>query len=473
MLFNSVQFVFLFLPVSLAGYFVIARLLGKRASLWWLVICSLLFYGYWKLQYLPLLVGSIAANFVISRGIQRYVNTGASVRHKGFVLLLLGIFLNLGLLAYFKYFAFLIEIVNRFASSALTVPDILLPLAISFFTFQQITYLVDSYKGKAERSSALNYAVFVTFFPQLIAGPIVHHTEMMPQFMRCTTGMLRWKSLLAGCIIFSLGLFKKVGIADTFAVYADAGYADHTQLTILDAWITSFSYTFQLYFDFSGYSDMAIGAARMFGIRLPLNFFSPYKALSIRDFWRRWHITLSRFLRDYVYIPLGGSRRGDLRVSTNLLTTFLLGGLWHGAGWTFIVWGAIHGVGLVVGRLFAMTGLRLPTIFKWALTFFVVHLAWVFFRAESIGQALDILQTMFGLNPAAMGGPRHVVITGASAAGKYLLLALIGVLALPNTDQFARDVRPMWKTVFASALFGIACIFMLISRSEVFLYFNF
>nr|WP_303626474.1 MBOAT family protein [Roseovarius sp. M141] len=386
---------------------------------------------------------------------------------------MLGIALNLGLLAYFKYFAFLIETVNGLVRSDLSVPDILLPLAISFFTFQQITYLVDSYKGKAERSSALNYAVFVTFFPQLIAGPIVHHKEMMPQFMRRTTSMLRWKNLLAGCIIFSLGLFKKVVIADTFAIYADVGYADHTQLTILDAWITTFSYTFQLYFDFSGYSDMAIGAARMFGIRLPLNFFSPYKALSIQDFWRRWHITLSRFLRDYIYIPLGGNRRGEMRVSANLMTTFLLGGLWHGAGWTFIIWGAIHGAGLVVERAFAMTGLRLPTILKWALTFFMVHLAWVFFRAESAAQAVDILQTMFGLNPDAMEGPKHVVISDASAAGKYLLLALIGVLALPNTDQFSRDIRPMWKTVLASILFGIACIFMLISRSDVFLYFNF
>ena len=439
----------------------------------WLVVCSLFFYGYWKLEYLPLLVGSIAANFVISTGIQHYVGGIAPDRSRGFALLTLGITLNLGLLAYFKYFAFLIETVNGLVGSSVTVSDLLLPLAISFFTFQQITYLVDSYKGKAERSSALNYAVFVTFFPQLIAGPIVHHTEMMPQFVRHTLSVLRWKSLLVGCIIFSLGLFKKVVIADTFAIYADAGYADHTQLTILDAWITTFSYTFQLYFDFSGYSDMAIGAARMFGIRLPLNFFSPYKAVSIQDFWRRWHITLSRFLRDYIYVPLGGNRRSDMRVSANLMTTFLLGGLWHGAGWTFIVWGGIHGVALVIGRLVAMTGLRLPTILKWALTFFVIHLAWVFFRAESIGQALDILQTMFGLNPAAMEGPRHVVINGASAAGKYLLLTFIGVLVLPNTDQFVRDIRPMWKTILAAVLFGIACIFMLISRSEVFLYFNF
>ncbi|WP_324751887.1 MBOAT family protein [Roseovarius sp. Pro17] len=471
MLFSSPQFVFAFLPISLLGYFVAARIAGARASLGWLVLCSLFFYGYWKLEYLPLLIGSILGNYVISLAIQGRAAAGA--RNAAFALLILGIAANLGLLGYFKYFGFFIETLNGLGTTNLAVPNLLLPLAISFFTFQQITYLVDSYKGMAARATLLNYTVFVTFFPQLIAGPIVHHSEMMPQFARRTMARLRSKDLLAGCIIFGLGLFKKVVIADTFAIYADAGYADHTQLTILDAWITTLSYTFQLYFDFGGYSDMAIGAARMFGIRLPLNFLSPYKATSIQDFWRRWHITLSRFMRDYIYIPLGGSRHGKGRVAANLMTTFLLGGLWHGAGWTFILWGGIHGLALVIGRAFSMTGLRLPVILKWALTFGVVHLAWVFFRAESMAQAVDILQTMFGLNPAAMEGPRHVVIANASAAGKYLLLALIVVLALPNTYQFTRDIRPLHKTLIGAVLFGIACIFMLISRSDVFLYFNF
>lgn len=473
MLFSSAQFVFAFLPLALVGYFAIARVLGAKASLWWLVACSLFFYGYWKPEYLPLLIGSVAVNFLIALNIQARVARAGPAVHSAFVLLIFGIALNLGLLGYFKYLAFFVTTFNSVAGRDVEVPNLLLPLAISFFTFQQITYLVDSYKGTATRGSALNYIVFVTFFPQLIAGPIVHHKEMMPQFMRRATSQLRWKNLAAGAIIFSLGLFKKVVIADTFAVYADAGFADHTQLTILDAWITTLAYTFQLYFDFSGYSDMAIGCARMFGIRLPLNFFSPYKALSIQDFWRRWHITLSRFLRDYVYIPLGGNRHGEMRVSANLMTTFILGGLWHGAGWTFLIWGAIHGAALVIGRIFAMTGLRLPMVLKWALTFLVVHLAWVFFRAENIAQAMDILQTMFGLNPAAMSGPKHVVIEGASTAGKYLALAMIVVLALPNTEQFSRNIAPLWKTVFAAILFGVACIFMLISRSEVFLYFNF
>ncbi|MFD0858674.1 MBOAT family O-acyltransferase [Roseovarius aquimarinus] len=465
MLFSSAQFVFAFLPGSLLGYFALARLAGARAALGWLVLCSFFFYGYWRLDYLPLLIGSILVNYAVASGIQ--------ARRAPFGLLIFGIAANLGLLGYFKYFGFFVETLNTVAGTGMEVPRILLPLAISFFTFQQITYLVDSYRGQAARGSLLTYAVFVTFFPQLIAGPIVHHKEMMPQFARSAMLRLRSKNLLAGLVIFGLGLFKKIGIADSFAVWADAGYADHTQLTILDAWITTFSYTFQLYFDFSGYTDMAIGAARMFGIRLPLNFLSPYKATSIQDFWRRWHITLSRFLRDYLYIPLGGSRRREGRVAANLMVTFLLGGLWHGAGWTFIIWGGIHGAALVIGRLWSLAGLRLPRVAGWALTFAVVHLSWVFFRAEDLGQALDILAIMFGLDPAAMSGPRHVVISEASKAGRYLALALVGVLVLPNTYQFTRDIRPLYKTLVGAAAFGAGAILMLVSRSDVFLYFNF
>ncbi|SEK56418.1 D-alanyl-lipoteichoic acid acyltransferase DltB, MBOAT superfamily [Roseovarius nanhaiticus] len=469
MLFSSPEFIFAFLPPSLLGYFAIARLLGGRASLGWLVLCSLFFYGYWRLEYLPLLIGSILGNYAIAAAIQAQQGT----RRGGFAILIAGIAANLALLGYFKYAGFFAETANAALGTGITVPQLVLPLAISFFTFQQITYLVDSYKREAVRGSLLHYAVFVTFFPQLIAGPIVHHKEMMPQFARAAILRLRSKNLLAGLIIFGLGLFKKIGIADSFAVWADAGYADHTQLTVLDAWITTFSYTFQLYFDFSGYTDMAIGAARMFGIRLPLNFLSPYKAVSIQDFWRRWHITLSRFLRDYLYIPLGGSRRREGRVMANLMITFLLGGLWHGAGWTFILWGGIHGAALVIHRIWARAGLRLPRVIGWLLTFAVVHLSWVFFRATDLAQALDILSIMFGLDPAAMAGPRHVVIEGARTAGRYLLLALIGVLILPNTYQFTRDVRPLYKTLVGAVLFGAGCILMLVSRSDVFLYFNF
>lgn len=473
MLFSSVPFIFAFLPISLAGFFLLSRFFGTNVRLSWLAGCSLFFYGYWRVDYLPLLLGSIFVNYFIARTIQNGLRKSGRHDHYGFLLLLVGIILNLGLLGYYKYFDFFVVVANSVLKSEISTLHLILPLAISFFTFQQIAYLVDSYKGLAERSPFLNYLVFVSFFPQLIAGPIVHHKEMMPQFFRGAVGVLRWKDLLIGAVIFSLGLFKKIGIADQLAVYADMGYADSSQMTILDAWVASLSYTFQLYFDFSGYSDMAIGAARLFGIRLPINFNSPYKALSIQDFWRRWHITLSRFLRDYLYIPLGGGRGSEPRVAANVFITFLLGGFWHGAGWTFIVWGAIHGAALLVERLFSKVGLHLPRVIRWALTFLTVHLAWVFFRAESLPQALDILTTMLGGNPGATGGPSHVVIRDNATAVALLLFSFLVVLVMPNSQQFTANIRPLWKTYVAAILFGLGCFLMLVSRTEVFLYFNF
>ena len=342
-------------------------------------------------------------------------------------LLLAGIAFNLGLLGYFKYFYFLIEVTNEILGRNISTLDFILPLAISFFTFQQISYLGDNYRGAVVRSSFLNYFVFVTFFPQLIAGPIVHHKEMMPQFVRKTLGVVRWKNLLIGLIIFSLGLFKKIVIADQFAVHADQGYADFENMTVLDAWVTTLSYTFQLYFDFSGYSDMALGAARMFGIVLPLNFFSPYKATSIQQFWRRWHMTLSRFLKEFVYVPLGGNRRSEARTNFNLMGTFVLGGIWHGAGWTFILWGAIHGIALVIARGFATLHIKLPRTLNWAMTFLTVHIGWIFFRSEDLSQAMQVLKALFGVG--VPDGPSHIVISESDKAALYLLAAFLIVLA--------------------------------------------
>jgi len=473
MLFSSITFVFLFLPISLAGYFIASRLFGQSARLGWLAACSIFFYGYWRLDYVPLLLGSVIFNHAIGRAVQSKIERGKASKRFAFAMLLIGIMFNLGLLGYFKYFDFAIETVNTLTGSSIGTLDLVLPLAISFFTFQQIAYLVDSYKGIVARNSFLNYFVFVTFFPQLIAGPIVHHKEMIPQFVRRTMGTLSWKNLLVGGLIFSIGLFKKIGIADHFGVYADLGYSNHEQLTFWDAWIATLSYTFQLYFDFSGYSDMAIGAARMFGIRLPINFFSPYKALSIQEFWRRWHMTLSRFLRDYVFIPLGGSHGSEGRITANLMTTFLLGGLWHGAGWTFVIWGGIHGAALVIGRGFAKTGFHLPLVAKWALTFAVVHLGWVFFRADNVPQAIDILTTLSSVKTEALFSREIEVFSSDKQAVQELLVVLLGVLVLPNSIQFSRDIRAFWKTVFAAVLFGVACTMMVASRSQVFLYFNF
>ena len=289
----------------------------------------------------------------------------------------------MALLGYFKYSDFLIANVNFAFGTQISHLNLLLPLAISFFTFQQIAYLVDcaALKG-AKRYDFLNYCLFVTFFPQLIAGPIVHHEEMMPQFAKARNKIINYKNIALGLFIFSIGLFKKVVIADTFAVWATEGFDMAASLNLIEAWVTSLSYTFQLYFDFSGYCDMAIGAALFFNIRLPINFNSSYKALNIQDFWRRWHITLSRFLRDYVYIPLGGQPQGQ---GANLAATFVIGGIWHGAA-------------LVVQRIWSELGFRLNKFLAWFITFNFVNIAWVFFRAKEWDDALKVLKGMFGLS---------------------------------------------------------------------------
>ena len=392
MLFNSYEFIFLFLPFSFFIYF---YLLEKRlitGAKGFLVFASLFFYSWWNIAYLPLILSSMLFNYVIGNSLNE--NFKKVQLHKK-SLLTLGIIANLALLGYFKYSDFFLENFNLVFDTSLPLLHLALPLAISFFTFQQIAYLVDSYRKETAEYDFLNYALFVTFFPQLIAGPIVHHGEMMPQFASKWNLVKNYKNIAVGLFIFSIGLFKKVVIADTFAKYATAGFDQAEVLNLLEAWVTSLSYTFQLYFDFSGYTDMAIGAALLFNIKLPINFNSPYKALDIQDFWRRWHITLSRFLRDYIYIPLGGNRKGSLRTYTNLLATFVLGGIWHGAGWTFLFWGFLHGMALVIHRFWKQFGYTMPKILAWFITFNFINIAWVFFRAQSFDDALKVLSGMF------------------------------------------------------------------------------
>ncbi|MDB2682721.1 MBOAT family protein [Alphaproteobacteria bacterium] len=406
MLFNSYEFILVFLPITLAVYWLLGRM-GKRASITWLVVASLFFYGWWNPAYLGLIIGSIAVNF----GLGRMMLKPPSASKRG--VLILGILLNLGALGYFKYANFFVDSLNAVFDAGIGLESIILPLAISFFTFQQITYLVDVYKGEAKDYDFLHYCLFVTFFPQLIAGPIVHHKEMMPQFDADGLFNDKTRNLAIGLTIFILGLFKKAVIADEVAGFstpvfmaAEGGF----DVAFIEAWTASLSYTFQLYFDFSGYSDMAIGLACMFGIQLPLNFFSPYKATSVIDFWRRWHMTLSRFLRDYLYIPLGGNRKGPARRYVNLMITMVLGGLWHGAGWTFVLWGMLHGLYLVVnnfwrglrGRFMSRPAGLCEQWFGRLLTFLAVVVGWVFFRAESFGSALVILKGMVGMNGVSL-----------------------------------------------------------------------
>ena len=393
MLFNSTEFIFLFLPFTFFIYFYLNSKKLVHASKAFLVVSSLCFYGWWSLNYLPILLTSLLFNYTIGVTLSENKFTLKSINKK--TILILGILANICLLAYFKYTDFFIDSINLTFDKNLQSLDLILPLAISFFTFQQIAYLVDSYKGLTKEHDFLNYTVFVTFFPQLIAGPIVHHKEMMPQFACLRNKLINYQNVAMGMFIFSIGLFKKLYIADSFGNFAAIGFNSPESLSFIDAWATSLSYTFQIYFDFSAYTDMAIGLGLLFNIKLPINFYSPYKSTNIQDFWRRWHITLSRFLKDYVYIPLGGSRKGNFKTYNNLIATFLLGGLWHGAGFTFIAWGAMHGVALIIHRVWQSFGVQLWSWLAWVVTFNFINISWVYFRAENFNTANLIVSKMF------------------------------------------------------------------------------
>jgi D-alanyl-lipoteichoic acid acyltransferase DltB (MBOAT superfamily) len=403
-------------------------------------------------------------------------------------LLIVGVLFNLSLLGYFKYSDFFLKNINGLFSGDIPLLHLALPLAISFYTFQQIAYLVDSYRGETREYDFLNYALFVTFFPQLIAGPIVHHSQMMPQFAKVQNKVKNYRNIALGLFIFSMGLFKKVAIADSFAMWASEGFDVATKLNMVEGWITSLSYTFQLYFDFSGYTDMAIGIALLFNISLPSNFNSPYKATSIQDFWRRWHITLSNFLREYIYIPLGGNRKGELHTYLNLFVTFLLGGIWHGAGWTFVFWGMLHGIGLMVHRAWQRVGFRLPTLVAWFITFNFINIAWVFFRAKEWSDAIKVLSGMFGgviVVPSQLSS--HLAFLSDSSMvtfGKWseifhrepeIVAWIIGafgvVLILKNSMELRDRFRPTISSLVLTLIYLLS-IFILYRKSE-FIYFNF
>lgn len=501
MLFNSPVYIFIFLPVVVLVYYWLNRHRLVTAAKSWLVLASLFFYGYWDYRYLMLIIGSVLVNYSLGTAISRAATPIKGDHHPPpttKATLVVGILFNLGLLAYFKYADFFLENFNLAFDTSAPMLNLVLPLAISFFTFQQIAYLVDSYQGQTREYDFLNYCLFVTFFPQLIAGPIVHHKEMMPQFENPRNLLLRMNHIAQGVFIFCLGLFKKIFIADSFAVWADQGFNNPETLDFFTAWGTSLSYTFQLYYDFSGYSDMAIGAALLFNIRLPINFNSPYKALNIQDFWRRWHMTLSRWLRDYLYIPLGGNRKGPSRTYVNLFLTFLLGGLWHGAGWTFVLWGALHGIALMAHRLWNRMGLRMPAFPAWLLTFMFANVAWVFFRAESVSGAMAILEGMAGMHGLEVSAQienawgklssydiEHLITTTMLLpidAFWYILVFAIIAFCLPNSLQISGYMpytgRLAFKRGIIAAMFVAYALFYSLvagiqNAPSVFLYFNF
>lgn len=470
MLFNSYEFLLAFLPVTAAVFFALGTHGWIRASIAWLVFASLVYYAWWNPIYLALVVLAMAANYGLGLRLSAAWHARQQGRaERGKPWLVAGLALNLGLLGYYKYAAFFVENVNSLTGVGWAVPNIVLPLGISFFTFQMMAYLVDAHRGEARELRFSNFCLFVVFFPQLIAGPIVHHAEVLPQFDEPRVyrpDATRWA---VGLTMLAFGLFKKAIIADGVSGWANPVFnaaAEGSAPTLLAAWGGALSYTFQLYFDFSGYSDMALGIGHLFGIALPLNFHSPYRSENIVEFWRTWHITLSRFLRTYLYIPLGGNRHGRVRRYVNLLSTMLLGGLWHGAGWTYVIWGALHGAYLCINHAWEALGLSAKTRLGRAaarlLTFFAVVVGWVFFRAENVSAAVDVLRGMVGLNGVSIppiystllakvgvdGGRWVADLPGFHALWEppVLFALLIAVWKLPNTQEILVHYQPALDT---------------------------
>lgn len=484
LLFNSLEYILLFVPIVFCIYFFLNKKHLVIGANIWLVAASLFFYGYLNPTYLlPLILSSICFNFAIGSGLNN-LNFKSKISKKS--LLTFGVICNLLLLSYFKYMDFFIANLNALFHSHLDLLHIILPLGISFFTFTQTAYLVDSYQGKTKEYDFLNYLLFVTFFPHLVAGPILHHSEMMPQFGDIKAKVLKHKNVALGLFLFIIGLFKKVILADTFSTYVALGYNPDIQLSILEGWIVALSYTFQIYFDFSGYTDMALGVAKMFNIDLPINFNSPYKANSIQDFWRRWHMTLSRFLRDYIYIPLGGSRLNELKTYRNLFLTFLIGGLWHGASWMFIIWGALHGFALCINRLWQKLKINIPNKVNIFMTFIFVNFTWVFFRAENMGQAHKILSSMINFTNFKIPKIDHLNIYFKGLANNeysnlllFLPLTIILIFACKNSQELLSIIKLDSKksAILYAAVFAFLFIICLIKISTAtcseFIYFNF
>ncbi len=487
MLFNSYPFIFVYLPIVFVGFFLTARYISHRAATFVLVLASFGFYGYWDYHYVPLLFASIAFNYFIGRQI------GRTEQRK--LWLFVGLVVNVALLGYFKYTDFFLTTINEVSGSAFDLLHIILPLGISFFTFTQSAYLVDAYRGEAAKHDFLTYCEFVTIFPHLIAGPIINHKKMLPQFTAAETFHIHSENVALGLTLFAMGLAKKVLIADNLAPIANNVFARADNLTFLESWIGALSYTFQLYFDFSGYSEMAIGLGLMFNLKLPINFNSPYQAHSIIDFWRRWHMTLGTWVKDYLYIPMGGNRHGELKKMRNLFASMLIIGLWHGAGWTFIIWGGLHGLSLMINHQWRRLKINLPQGINWALTFLCVVICWVFFRANSIGDALAILTTMTDLHNIALPNKGFIAnhfgflgsygiqfnswpISGSFVMQMLSLVALGFILAtFPNPQNLLQSLQthPRRLQAIAGAL-GLIFAFTLLAIGHVdseFLYFQF
>lgn len=484
MLFNSYIFVLLFLPVTLAGYFLLNRRKTGLLAHVFLLGMSLWFYAYFNITYLPIILVSILFNFGIYKILRGKPHGKAS--------LITGILVNLGILFFFKYFDFFLENVNAVFKTGFVLRTITLPLGISFFTFQQISFLIDTYKGEVGDYGFLEYALFVTYFPQLIAGPIVTHDELVPQFMDEEKRRINWDNFSRGLYLFTLGMAKKVLLADTFGKAVNWGYSNIDLLDSASAIVVTLSYTIQIYFDFSGYCDMAAGMAKMMNIDLPMNFNSPYQVLTITEFWDRWHITLTRFFTRYVYIPMGGSHQGRVRTYINMMIVFLASGLWHGASWTFVLWGAMHGVFCVITRHCKSFFDRLHPALNWLMTFGFLNITWILFRADTLSDAILMIRKVgmlkfTGINSYIVScfdlteltyAWTHIFRFDIRAQYSFFFLVLFFILALwlllgsPNAYELAGRFKPTRAGCVVTALLLVWCI-LSFSGVTTFLYFNF
>lgn len=485
MLFNTYIFIFLFLPLSLAGYYIFNYFRKYSLAEYFLIFMSLWFYAYFNISYLPIIIISILLNF----GLGRMMNSTQDKKIR-LLLLVIGCIGNVGVLFYYKYMGFFIQNLNILFRTNYNVTNILLPLGISFFTFQQLSYVIDNYKNNIEEYTFRQYALFVCFFPQLIAGPIVLHNETIPQFDDMSKKKFNWNNFSVGLMAFSFGMAKKVLIADTFGNAVNWGFSNIVNLGVTNAIFVMLSYTIQIYFDFSGYCDMATGIAKMFNIDLPINFDSPYKALTVTDFWKRWHMTLTRFLRTYVYFPLGGNRKGKIRTYVNLFFVFLVSGIWHGAKYTFIIWGMLHGLMMVFERIFKDKIKDIHPALSWLITFIFVNFAWIIFRANSLSDAVLLIKQilLFNFTPLSSEMINSLGCTGLiflfnhlGYIGPYLLkvypiLIMVVVLFITlfckNTNERITAFRPTIKNALLSG-FLLYYSIMSLSGVSTFLYFNF
>lgn len=479
MLFNSFEFIFLFLPLVFCIWVFLRKNYLPKLAIFSLLVSSLLFYAYWNPPFVFLLLASITINFFIQRGTFTLQKTSCSRTAK--TVLFCGITFNILLIGYFKYKNFFLYNMDFIFGRVNTYQSIFLPLGISFFTFQQIACLIDSYKRKLGEIKFCEYALFVSFFPQLIAGPIVKYEELIPQIQKAAKdNSINLDTICLGLSLFAFGLFKKITIADYFSPISIMLFDSTALPTFYDTILGTLAYTIQIYFDFSGYSDMALGLGFLFGVALPQNFNSPYQSLSIIDFWRRWHITLSNFLKDYIYIPLGGNRGGHTKKYINLLLTMLIGGLWHGAGWNFIIWGGLHGFYLVVNNLYRSKDrfIKLPNIICWLLTFSAVSFAWIFFRAPSLSKAREIIYAL--LSYAQIFSPSlHAINLAHDGLIKFVssLIASIFIsIFMPNAHKTLLHISSRkYSVAVISGICFAASLWMITYTEKVreFLYFQF